>query len=436
MAWGKGLNEETEFNQFCEKIATNKTASSSLSVLKSRFGGKWNELKFASKLCNALKTNNSLEELYCSGLDFTSEDCEELAFALQQNTHLRKLLFGRTETFSDTHLEKLFKFTTLGKVEYLDLEKRNLTWQSGKILGEAIGHNQTNLITINISFNQLGDQGLHHFSKCFSKFTKVKVLILRNNDISLDGIKSLVNEVKKYDNICFERLDLSENPGLGPLGIAALATVSADELLLDHCRGGDAGCTALLLGKPRKLLSLSDNDLTSRGALKIAELAFLCPNIKDHIHSLRLSKNINIGNEGVVAISNILESRRIFFPEANSIEVLDISQVSATRLPNQLLTGIITSLIFSGNGPLNHVELTECLSSSQNSTLTSLALSGTGIKNISAVFEALHHHPALTTVEFGGIRLTAADRQSLAILKEQNPKLDVAVDRGEHESEN
>jgi len=98
-----------------------------------------------------------------------------------------------------------------------------------------------------------------------------------------------------------------------------------------------------------------------------------------------------------------------------------------------LLSGVVSSLMIAGNRPINEKMLIAALG--MKSTIQGLSLSSTGITEPSSVFRALRNHPSLTIVELGAVPLNESDRAELALLREQNPNLDVAVDNGVEDSQ-
>ena len=70
------------------------------------------------------------------------------------------------------------------------------------------------LESLNLNFNEIGDEGLNHIANGF--FSKLNYLYLFNNNISAEGIKYLV-KAEFANNLII--LSLSENQNIGDSGV-------------------------------------------------------------------------------------------------------------------------------------------------------------------------------------------------------------------------
>ena len=70
------------------------------------------------------------------------------------------------------------------------------------------------LESLNLNFNEIGDQGLNHIANGF--FSKLNSLYLFHDNISHEGIKYLIKA--EFDNNLII-LSLSENPNIGDTGV-------------------------------------------------------------------------------------------------------------------------------------------------------------------------------------------------------------------------
>jgi Leucine-rich repeat (LRR) protein len=255
MAWGKRDSNDgkNDFVLLCKKIETNQTSSSSLTLLHSRYSSIWAIEGMVDTFCSSLSSNTSLVELHCLGFNFGVQGCLRLSQSLSRNNTLKRLTFGSNATFDDDQLEAFLTSTPPG-LEELDFERKNLTPRAGSILAKALSC-VNNVRTLNLPFNSIGSEGLHEL--CTLEMSKLAWLILPSNQIS--HLPPLLNSFTHLT-----RLNLSDNP-IGPLGMIQLASLECEELVLNGCNGGDAGCIALALGKARHKLSLSNNGLTAAG---------------------------------------------------------------------------------------------------------------------------------------------------------------------------
>ena len=138
-----------------------------------------------------------------------------------------------------------------------------------------VGH----LLTLDLKGNDIRG-GVAYLSQVLKKNRTLKVLNLSDNNIEMPGLVAIA-EALKY-NATLETLDLSHNPCSGP-GLEGITTLR----------------TAFTLNSNLKRLFISDTDLSSEGAIALAE--FL-PEAKSLIH-LDLTENLQIDIAGVMALA-------------------------------------------------------------------------------------------------------------------------------------
>lgn len=418
MAWGKGPStSKDDFVALCGKVSTNKTSSNSLTLLHSKYASIWNP-ETIRLLCDSLATNTSLEELHCTGFDFGVDGCLALSAALKANSTLKRLTFGHHATFTDEQLEAFLSCPPRFLTE-LDLERKNLTSKSGKVLGSALAHAH-NVGLLNVSGNALGNGGFIDLLSVDGIRTQ-PVHSLLASAISITELP--VGFASMFANL--RVLNLSDNV-VGADGVLELARLTCDELILNNCEVGDAGCAALARGEPRKRLSLVRNGITPLGALALAE-HLLRPHSRT-LQYLNLSHNTALGDSGLDRIAQNLLAPA---PAPASPLVLDVGYCNGTKIPHAFLTHL-DGLNFGGNGPMLVDELVVGVVETRlTCRVSTLGITGTGLTDIARLFQALHVSTALSVLECGGIPMTAEDRAALEHLNEANPGLDVAVDRGE-----
>lgn len=136
-----------------------------------------------------------------------------------------------------------------------------------------------NLLTLDLKGNDIRG-GIVYLSQAIKKNRTLKVLNLSDNSIEMSGLMAIADALKY--NATLETLDLSHNPCCGP-GLEGITTLR----------------NAFTLNFNLKRLFISDTDLSSEGAIALAE--FL-PEAKSLIH-LDLTENLLIDIAGVMALA-------------------------------------------------------------------------------------------------------------------------------------
>ncbi|PWN50017.1 hypothetical protein IE53DRAFT_374837 [Violaceomyces palustris] len=136
-----------------------------------------------------------------------------------------------------------------------------------------------NLLTLDLKSNDIRG-GVVYLAQVLKKNRTLRVLNLSDNNIEMPGLVAIA-EALKY-NSTLETLDMSHNPCSGP-GLEGITTLR----------------TAFTLNSNLKRLFLNDTDLSSEGAIALAE--FL-PEAKSLIH-LDLAENFDIDIAGVMALA-------------------------------------------------------------------------------------------------------------------------------------
>ncbi|EPQ27376.1 uncharacterized protein PFL1_04915 [Pseudozyma flocculosa PF-1] len=136
-----------------------------------------------------------------------------------------------------------------------------------------------NLLTLDLKSNDIRG-GVTYIAQVLKKNRTLRVLNLSDNQIEMPGLVAIA-EALKY-NSTLETLDMSHNPCSGP-GLEGLTTLR----------------TAFTLNSNLKRLFLNGTDLSSEGAIALAE--FL-PEAKSLIH-LDLAENFDIDIAGVMALA-------------------------------------------------------------------------------------------------------------------------------------
>jgi len=136
-----------------------------------------------------------------------------------------------------------------------------------------------NLLTLDLKSNDIRN-GVVYLSQVLKKNRTLRVLNLSDNNIEMSGLIHIAEALKINETL--ETLDISHNPCAGP-GLEGITRLR----------------TAFTLNSNLKRLFLNDTDLSSEGAIALAE--FL-PEAKSLIH-LDLTENFGIDIAGVMALA-------------------------------------------------------------------------------------------------------------------------------------
>ena len=397
----------------------------------------------ARALAGALSHEKSrVEELLMGGHDVGVDGARALGHAVRASETLTRLAVGHEE-FGDEALEALLGFHDeperglgLGKtLRALDLEWRSLGPRGAAALARAPPARA--LTELNLARNKLGDEGVEALARSLPP--SLKLLSLADNNLGPRAAQALAAAVPLLNKGAgLDYLVMRSNPGLGPLGVAALADVPAHVLDVEGCGATDEGAAKLAKGLPRSKLSLADNGITSNGARAVAQALLRQRNHaaeRVELHSLSLANN-SIGSEGLAALAQALEAALA----GTCIHWLDVSRANADDVPPSLLNrSLVAKISLLGNslsptGAQNVISALRSDAPSLPLPLTELSLTGTGA-HMAALFPALFHvlesHASLTVLELGGFDMTSADLDALRVLREKNPRLDVAYDNRE-----
>lgn len=157
-----------------------------------------------------------------------------------------------------------------------------ITSQGALILSLKLSNNST-LKGLDLSYNSIGDGGVHPISEILqpNHSSSLKILILNKNGISNDGIRYLSEMLQTNQTIT--KLSLSDNE-IGNEGVKTLANVlsysnrtlkvlilSFNLFITDSCI--DYIRSMFEHNQTLKRLSINDCNLTERGKMKLLEIA-------------------------------------------------------------------------------------------------------------------------------------------------------------------
>ncbi|RHY03417.1 hypothetical protein DYB28_002611 [Aphanomyces astaci] len=417
MAWGA----KTGVTDLVQKLQAGNTKN--MYVLRTRTVGTSDAIALAA----ALATHPIMEEFYLSGHDLDASGLAAFASVLATNSVLQKLVVG-TSSLGDAGVTLLANGLAQndhsGLVDW-DFEFKGFGNAGAASIGAMLAANRS-IRHVNVSRNAFDGTGLDSIIAGLhsSPTHNVQTLDVHDSELALSDSSILPNYIR--DANCGLRTVLFTGNPLGraatALFTALAANTSIESLHLTQCNLPDDALVALghALGANQTLKHLD----ISHSALSSTSVAAFCLGLASN----RSLQSLNVASTGV---SDAL------------VEAL------ATSLPPQL-----TSLNVSGNG-LTHIAVARLW---QSTTLTELRLFhnalGSGFAQVLPVlqanktlqvldiganelhgevaallFNALHSHPSLKTLEMGGNNLGDTGLAALEALQAANPSLDVAMDK-------
>ncbi|CAK8688529.1 unnamed protein product [Clavelina lepadiformis] len=162
--------------------------------------------------------------------------------------------------------------TCLSKIEELDIGKCKISASGIKSISDAISKLPEPMKKLDISWNNLCDDGASHISTCLSK---IEELDISKCNISASGIKSISDAISKLPEP-MKKLDLFGN-NLGDDGASHISTCLSkiEELDIGLCDISASGIKCISdaiskLPQPMKKLNLWSNNLGDDGASHIS----------------------------------------------------------------------------------------------------------------------------------------------------------------------
>ena len=279
-------------------------------------------------------------------------------------------------------------------ISTLDLSFNCLTSQSGTAIRSIIQEGK--LVTLNLSYNDLGESGAAEISQALKVNSTLKTFFLTLNGIGVNGTKLLASALLCH-NHTLEHLDIGFNKIMDD-GIMAISE-----------------CFKVGGGKNPKLtciksLNLAANCLTSHSKTAVSNIIQ-----EGALTSLHLSYN-KLGESGAYEISKALQVnltlKRLFLSN-NAIGVRGALSLAVALCHNQTLQ----KLYIEDNEILDDgaIAIAECLKT--NTALKSLNMSHNNITEVGAVemTESLKVNPVIETLKI--------DKKCIEIIKPDNKRL-------------
>ena len=325
MAWGNTVGVAS----WVERLKRNDPGLTSVTVFRGRLFGP----EEAAEVCEALKSNSHLRELYASGHKMDAATAGLFADMLAVNTSLRSLCIGDPE-FGDEGLAALTRgIASSASLEAIDLENKGVGDEGAKALGEALSSGGCNALTnLNLARNDaLGEVGIVAVCAGAVSGDTLESLTLAGVSLSDGACRALGDLLAS--SCPLKTLDLT-GATVGETGAARIGEGLAarghegrrlDALVMDSVALGDAGVVALVGAGgclPVVALSLQGCGIGEEGGVAIAGMMRSTDNKNGDIvvEVLNLRDN-RIGDAGALALAAALgeEGSRIVDDEGITI---------------------------------------------------------------------------------------------------------------------
>ena len=314
-----------------------------------------------------LKTNTTLIELDMSSNNITCKGASVIAEAIQVNTALQKLNISHNEISDDGAIAFIGCLET--NTTLIELESgNNITCKVASVIAEAIQVN-TALQKLNISHNEISDDGAIAFSECLKTNTTLIELDMSWNNITCKGASVIVEAIQV--NTALQKLNISKTEISDDGVIAFSECLKTNTTLIE--------------------LDMSWNNITCKVASVIAEAI----QVNTALQKLNISLN-QISDDGAIAFSECLKTNTTLIEldmSWNNITCKVASVIAEAIQVNTALQKLnISHNKISDDGA---IAFSECLKT--NTTLIELDMSGNNItcKVASVIAEAIQVNTAL-----------------------------------------
>ena len=235
-----------------------------------------------TKLCDVLRDNAHLTELYASNHEVGERGLKAFASMLRVNKTLQKICIGTSES-SDAFMRILcVGLRENVGLQTLDVTNRNLTEESAKLLGQVFVENESSrLEELLLSRNKFGARGVEILFQTLNRSSapsKLLELDLSSNEID-DGTLQGGIELGRYlalKSCILKTLKLSHNPFVSTSfclkGLEMNNSLCVLEMKACGVRDQDLLSLFQALSSQNTLveLDLSDNRITSAGTDNLA----------------------------------------------------------------------------------------------------------------------------------------------------------------------
>lgn len=383
----------------------------------------------AKRLADTIAHNTQLEELYLSGHHLSADALQAFADCIAVNKTLKHLCVGN-DALGDDGVATLcagIARNSSSVLQVWDLEHKSVSSAGAAALGKLLESN-TALRTLTLSRNALGDDAVGALLAGLRANPHAALETLQMADAGITGAALDHFAALLASPTCsLQSLQLSFN-ALDSASTAffdALASnASLKTLYVKDCKLSDAHATALgqalAANSTLEELDLSDNSVTAAGVAALTQ--GLAAN--SSLRSLTLGNNKCL-DAGATALAHALATN-------NALSYLDVSKCELTPIGIKALlehARVKELHVFNNTIGSGLHELLPALVA--NDRLAHLGIGANQLHGDLSVtlFDALHAHATLTTLEMGGNSLGEVGHAALERLRQAKPELDVAVDK-------
>ena len=342
------------------------------------------------EIVNVMYNNTTVQSLNLSNNHYKDDDAEKIAKVLFNNTTLKELdlLHNNISIKGAIAISESLKYNaTLQYLKMswnkhflntdnsaLDLSQKGMKTIDIQILANILFNNQI-VIELNVSQNEISDDGALCISKCIKNNKSLRKLDLSTNGITDLGMCEIVSALEV--NQTLQKIDVSHND------VSKVATIAFGEYLK--------------INNTLQELNMSHNKVSDRGIINIAEALKVNTTLK----VLDISHN-DISDDGVVAVSDCLITNRM-------LKELNMSHNKASdngiiNIGKALKINTILNILDISHNDISDdgaVAISECLT--KNNTLHELHLSwnstSTTTEGITKLGEALKVNAGLHTLD-------------------------------------
>ncbi|KAJ8607619.1 hypothetical protein CTAYLR_005759 [Chrysophaeum taylorii] len=218
-----GIREDAELNLTYDNIDAEGAAAVSAALktnmtLRKLLLGSFGEIKIgdegATAISSTLETNTTLRELYLASSNIGNAGALAISKMLETNNALRELCLFRNsiECEDAAALSAALKAIKAPPppLEVLYLGENNVGEDGAKAVSEMLLNSSTTLNKLDLSSNEIGDEGAVALLDSLKTNKALKVLYLSRNKISDNGAADMMRLLEENDDV-LEELDLRGN---------------------------------------------------------------------------------------------------------------------------------------------------------------------------------------------------------------------------------